>query len=537
MSLDPSEAFSTLLDLLRSEFLLFDDYWNHVDERAISSTKSVYGNLLIDAARINKFKEAETLIDGLPYRASLNGCMVTVSSIDPDVEKSVRLGYMQTEHRMALHMLDLSKFKEEGNAPPFMSDFVQSAFKAGWDKMVEIMNEPVRRFIIRIPENPKLFELFSGNSLFLDELSCLMALNYENYGDYADQEIKINDDVSALDIFKIQRYFRFISYMYQAKLDGIEDKKERDLLTLRSVILVFRHEELLRQIRMVLPEGNVEEVLRLLILDGARTYVDLQYSPFIQMGEHYAVAPRLVADSNLVRNIICSNKLRSKIANSPDPMQQKVVEALITTGFKVRSGFETKIGDRKHETDIFAWRDGMFFIFECKNAYHPCSPHEMRNSYDHIVTGGKQLDTRLDWFRDHVHQASLFKALCWDAEPTDKIYSGIIIANRVFHGATQGRHPVRQAHEFINVILHGVIRVGEELLKFWEGSEFQTTDLATYLTGETIISDQLAVLQPITRITSFGYRSIGFASYSMDLEEAANQFRIRYPVKPELDVT
>jgi hypothetical protein len=266
--------------------------------------------LLIDAARINKFKEAETLIDGLPYRASLKGCMVTVSSIDPDIEKSVRLGYMQTEHRMALHIHALNKSKEEGNAPPSMNDFVQLAFKAGWDKMVEIANEPVRRFIVRMPGSPKFFEIFSENSLFFDELSCLLALNYENYVDHTYQAIKINDDVSSLDILKIQRYFRFLSYVYQAKLDSVEDKKERDLLTLRSVILVFRHEELLRQIRMVLPEGNAEEVLRLLILDGARTYVDLQYSPFIQMGEHYAVAPRLVANSNLVRNIICSNKLR-----------------------------------------------------------------------------------------------------------------------------------------------------------------------------------------------------------------------------------
>src|SRR4051794_30115971 len=100
--------------------------------------------------------------------------MVTVSSIDPDIEKSVRLGYMQTEHRMALHMQALNKSKEEVNAPPSMSDFVQSAFKAGWDKMVEIANEPVRRFIIRMPGGPKFFEIFSGNSLFFDELSCLL---------------------------------------------------------------------------------------------------------------------------------------------------------------------------------------------------------------------------------------------------------------------------------------------------------------------------------------------------------------------------
>jgi hypothetical protein len=155
----------------------------------------------------------------------------------------------------------------------------------------------------------------------------------------------------------------------------------------------------------------------------------------------------------------------------------------------------------------------------------------MRNSYAHIVTAGKQLEVRLNWLRDHAHQATLFKALDWDVPPTDAVYSGIIIANRVFNGATQGKHPVRQAHELINVVLLGEIRMAEETLNFWKRSEFEATDLVAYLKGETIIADQFAALQPITRTIPLGYRSLRFTSYSMDLEESSILLKVRYPVK------
>ncbi|MBL7466266.1 hypothetical protein INQ08_23895, partial [Escherichia coli] len=77
-----------------------------------------------------------------------------------------------------------------------------------------------------------------------------------------------------------------------------------------------------------------------------------------------------------------------------DQMVNAVIDALKSAGFKVESGVELRAGGLDFELDIVAWRDGHLFFFECKNAYHPCSPHEMRNSYDHIKVGRDQLDKR-----------------------------------------------------------------------------------------------------------------------------------------------
>lgn len=527
-----TEAFSTILDLFRKNFELSNDLWNYVDELALQPTMSIYENMLIDAARINEFKTAETLIDGLPYRASIKGAMVTVSSIDPDLEKSVRHGYIQMDLQLALRASALYKAKADGNGPMSLSDFVQSAFEAGMGEMVQVKSKPFTRLVFGMIPTPEFFQPISANHLFLEDILSLLHLSVEDYNEDIIRVTKVNEHVSSMDILKIQRLFGFVSNVYQSKLASVEETWERKQLTLRSVIPIFQHDNLLSLISMVLPEGNAEEVLRLLTLDDAHDYVDLQYTPFIRMGEWYAVAPALLANSNLVRNIICFQNLRPNLIGITDPMQQAVVEALESAGFKVRSGFEANI-DGKRETDILAWRDGVFFIFECKNAYHPCSAHEMRNSFDHIKTAGKQLDIRLDWLRDHAHQVALFRALGWDVPPTDEIQTSIIIANRVFNGYMQGRHPVRQAHELINVVLRGEIRLSEpeRTLLFWKEPAFQTTDLVAYLRGETLIPDHFSMLQPIMHVIPFDQRSLGFESYFMDMKEVADQLMTRYPIK------
>ena len=522
-----AESASTLFDLFRNEFKLSGDCLNYVDEQSLKAKNTTYQTLLIDGVRINKFKEAETFIDGLPYKAVLEDGVVTISSIDPDIEKSVRLGYIQMESQIAVRAYDLSKAKEQGVAPRALNDLVQSAFKAGLNKLVDIVDEPLRRVVFKMPSAPEMFKLFSENNLFIEEIGSLLDLSSDSYGADLYHPIKINDNLSSFDIFKIQRLFRFVSYVYEEKLNNIIDRKERNLLTLRSVIPTFRYDDILFMLRLVLG-NNAEDALRLLTLDEKREYADMQYAPFIKVGELYAVAPRVVANSNLVRNIVCANNLRSHQIGKIDSMQQAVVNALETAGFLVRAEFEPKIAGKKLETDIFAWRDGSLFIFECKNAYHPCSAHEMRNSYDHLKKAEEQLDVRLDLLRNHNHQTSLFQALKWSVSPSDNVYSGIISANRVFNGAKMGTHPVRQAHEFINVVQNGNVRVLDEKFKFWRGDEFQVADLVDYLEGSTIISDQFAALQPFSRTIQFGLKSLQFISFCMDTQELLAQFKAHY---------
>lgn len=522
---DVSEAVSFLLSTYRKIFKLTDESCNKVDENAIKSNNPIYNIMLYNAMLVCKYRDVECLIDGLPYQACVEGRIVRVSSIDAEIEKSVRLGYIQSQKQLLIRAMRLSR----SDAPPSIKDLVESGFGKGIENSIEIVDFPVRRLTFKTLATPETFGLFSRNHLLKEEVESLLALDIENYEDVEKTEYKITENISSMDIFKLQRYFRFLSCLYQRKLKEFSNKEERTLLTFRSNVFIVPKHSLLNQINLIFSDQKkTNDLIDLLTLDENRTFVDLQYTPFIAIGSHYVIAPHIIAVSNIVRNIVCANNLHNKISSGKiDPMQKSVVNALESAGFKVHPEAKPRIDGKELEIDIVAWRDDILFLFECKNAYHPCSTHEMRNSFEHIDKARCQLDIRLETFKKQNNQLSLFKKLNWDLPTTNNIYTGIIIANRVFHGSQLSGHPIRQAHELINVILRGEIKGYEEKMSFWKGPDFQIGDLVSYLKGETIIADQMSALESYQQKFRFGPRSLELLTYRMDDDVLAEKTRAR----------
>jgi len=521
-----SEAASLILSMYRDMFRLTNNICDYVDEKSIKANDSAYDKLLVSAALINKFREAESLVDGLPYQAQIDGRTITVSSIDPDIEKSVRLGYIQTQNQLMIRAINLGKIEP----PPSMKEIIEKNFNDHFGKMINVVYKPFKRIRFETLNTSKVFSLIYNKAPLRDEIESLLALDVDSFESCEDPIYNITDDISSKDIFKLQRYFRFVSCLYQKRLDDFTDNNEKNLMMFRSTVFVLPRTQLINQLNLVfLDYQKTIKIIDLLTLDKSRTFVDLQYTPLILFGDYYVVAPHIVAASNLVRNIICANKFRPRlIANKNDIMQNSVADALKKAGFIVSIEVESKIGGTELEIDIVAWKDNSLFIIECKNAYHPCSAHEMHNSFDHIDKASKQLDIRMGIFRYFENQRALFKKLSWNCAPTKSIYTAIVTANRVFHGAKLNGHPVRQAHEFINVLLHGQISGLKEKYRFWKGPDFQTTDLVSYLKGETIISDQMSALEPYTLRFNFGARSLNILTYLMNASKLEYNTRESY---------
>lgn len=166
---------------------------------------------------------------------------------------------------------------------------------------------------------------------------------------------------------------------------------------------------------------------------------------------------------------------------------------------------------------------------KCKNPYHPCSAHELCTSYGHIKTAKDQLDVRLPWLKDLSNQAKLLKWLGWDVAPTDSVHTGIVTGNRIFTGYRMGDHPVRQAHELINVVLRGEVKVGPtKAVKFWRGPQLDAVDLVDYLNGENIVRRQFEQLQPLERNFVLGEVTLSVRNYVMNLEHAAKDVIAAY---------
>lgn len=166
-----SEAASLVLSMYREMFELTAETCNLVDEKHIKTTDLPYYLLLVMAAKINKFREAEAIVDSLPYQAVLSGTSVTLSSIDPDIEKSVRLGYIQSQFQLIKRLQML----EELDAPVSIKDFVSQGYRTGgFDKIVTIVDKPIRRLTLRLPTSPEIFSLFSTDRRFRDEIENLL---------------------------------------------------------------------------------------------------------------------------------------------------------------------------------------------------------------------------------------------------------------------------------------------------------------------------------------------------------------------------
>lgn len=512
---DLSDAASHILGTYLQMFAIHDQCCDAIDVEGVAGSSPVYERLFLAAIRLTKFKDAETMIDGLPFQATWDRGAVRIASIDPDVEKSIRLGYIQGQTQIALRARHLEA--DEGAALS-VRDMIDRGFERGvFGSLLELVEKPFRRFRLALPTAPEMFQIFRTDKVLRDELQILMMIDADRFSTL-DPHQAITPLVTVMDLLKVQRYFNFISCLYQRKLEEIEDEADRAYLTFASTILVIAHHQLLEQVQLILgDEAKSRAVIDLLTIDYAANQLDLQYTPLIDLGMHYAIAPHVLAASNLPRNVVVANRLRPFALESGDPMVSAVAEAFETAGFLVQSDLRMKISKRDIELDLVAWRDDVLFIFECKNAYHPCSVHETRNSFDHIQVGKDQLDVRREVFSNLDNQKMLFAKLGWEAAPTSRLHTGIVIANRVFHGAGFNGHPVRQAHELINVLTSGTIG-GDADLRFWKSDAFTIDDLVTYLAGDSIAEKQLQAFVRYPIEIDLGGKRLVFESHLFDMQ-------------------
>lgn len=511
---DVSDAASLILDTYRHLFTIEDNCCNQFDAEGVAGNSPIYERLFLAAIRLTKFKDAETMIDGLPFRAESKGGAVRISSIDPEVEKSIRLGYVQGQMQVALR----ARHIPAPDSAMSVREMIDKGFEHGaFGPLLKFAEKPVRRFRLFLPTAPQIFQLFRSDSVFRDEAESLMMIDADTFSEL-DPGQMITPLVCVLDLLKVQRYFNFISCLYQRKLNEIEDEADRAYLTFTSTIPVIPHDKLFEQIQLIFSdEAKSRAVIDLLRIDYSANHLDLQYTPLIDLGTYYAVAPHVLAASNLPRNVIVAKDLRHIALEAGDPMVAAVKATFEAAGFEVRADFEVTIGKKPLELDLVAWRDETLFLFECKNAYHPCSAHEMRNSYDQIQKAKDQLDARREAFSDPANQTKLFGKLGWNVSPTSWVYTGIVTANRIFHGAEFNGHPVRQAHELMNVLATGTIG-GDAELKFWKGDAFTTDDLIAYLGADSIARKQLQAFVRYPIEIDLGGRRLVFESHLLDMQ-------------------
>lgn len=515
-----AEAFSYLFTLFQTNVGEIEK--NHfcvVD----NSKKEFYSKLLIDAAKVCQFNSMEILVDAFQYKALKNGKgEIKIQPIDIDLEKSINLGYIQSNMQMQIRTFCYQKMLPK---IPSILQMANSFLDATEKKFLEIKKKPIARYVLQIPDN-ELLNIFSNDNLFLEDYMSLKALSIE---DYITENEAIHSpvigNITVIDILKIQRFFLFTLSCFHEAFSLHSSKSDRYKIQLQSCVPVFDKNQLITIFdRILLSEIKAEEIVTLLTCNLQDTgHIDIQYSPIIKSADKYMFSPAILASSNLVRNILCLKQARLTMrANSQDPMQTTLANTLKNIGFLTGVEIKRRFNHEELEIDIIAYRDEHLFIFECKNSFHPCNVYELRTSYEHITHAAKQLKKRAEWLNTLSEQKKLFDSLGWkNAIPSDKVITCIAIGNRVFNGYKCNNHPVRQVHELLNLLKSGEIVVTDKKYSIWKGLSFSVDDLVTYLEDGIVIKDMMDSLQLFERKFKIGSKNFSRNKYLIDPQNLA----------------
>lgn len=525
-----AEAFSYILHLMQNE-IRDGNQWIYTDASFYERLDNNYFALLVDAAKLRSVMEIEILVDGMPYSVRCQDDIVEVASLDERLDKSIRLGYIQAELQTSIKVDQIGSEYPEESAEFSIESIVDRAFEIGLGEQVTLISNPLPRYVFGMPLDNRFFAFLTDDGLFKNEYVSIIGAGIENFYQSEVQFHLVSDNVSVIDVMKIQRLFSFIYHTMKKKVEinhSDDDNKKKQLL-INSMVPVIPKPKLKELLSYIVSESCAGAIIKELSLNKERKLTDIQYYPFIDIGEYYVIPPAFVFKSNLLRNMIVGNNPAKRLSGKEDPMQALVVKALEHAGFKVAPEIKSNKGGAI-ENDITCWRDGELFVFECKNAYHPCSNKELTNSYEHIKKAGEQLDLRKSFLQVQAQQLEFTKRCGWDVPFSKVVHTAIITANRLFHGYSVGIHPVRQAHELINVLTNGVIRRSDgHKLRFWEGETFQSRDLHSYLQGKSLIAMQMEQLENHNRDVKIGPLTLRQRSYFMDLKTTVDKAELHFP--------
>jgi len=523
-----SEAYSYLLYLFNSEIGLKGEHLGFTDPEV--GHKSTYLELLNDAASLCEYKEVEVLIESFPYRAKSTSKGIVVEAIEPSLEKSVRLGYMQTEMQLGIRREAFSYHKENNKKIASLNKIAEKVFSRTRDKFVKLITEPIPRYVLMLPKHESIGKFFSEDGVFLEDLSALEFLATEDYVSKKDvSELKVVGNIRVLDILKVQRLMRFAQIGLTHATHQHTPVAEQVNLQLASIVPVYKCKMLVEIVQNAVG-GKAQEIIDFLTCQFDEDYVDIQYTPIIKAGDYYMLSMSVFTGSNLVRNLLShhSKRLALKDPEGNDYMQTRLMESLRNAGFLVQDEFEAGTVANRRETDLIAYKDGRLFLFECKNTYHPCNVFERRTSYQYICYASHQLTLRKEWLSDKVRQVEAFKKLGWDVSPTNDISTCIALGTRVFNGYELNGHPVRSVHEMLNVLDSGIVAIGERRYRLWKSEAFHVEDLLWYLSANGPVKDFSDAMIRAHRSVKIGDTGFLFDTFVLDSEKLGEIIESRY---------
>ncbi len=433
-----------------------DDHFNFLDESAL--VRGLYHNLLVRACKIRRFLDAEILVDAFDYRCTLRGRIVSIVPPSPDLEMSIRLGYVQSEQADQRTRIARILAMREGRLSIFKAaDLFYDRFR---DRIVQIREWPARRYVFLFPDTPDFRAFFSHDGLLVEEQIYLQGILDAELATWDEiKRFEVRKDVSVFDLLKMYRLFTFVRDVATRHLKVLLEQDPG--LGYRSLVPVFRMDELQTLPGWCLPKDTIDTVIDMLSWKrGAEGVVDLQYKPILQGARYYLAPLNITGTINWYRNLAYTQKRRVINVAEEEAASRALSAALGRVSGYVRKGFTTTLGGKDIEIDVVSRFGEYLFVFECKHALHPCNVHELRTSYEHMKKAALTLTRIVDLLSRKDIEAEFYRRLGWDVAPATDIVTCIVSCNGMFPGLSISGHPIRRWTELKNMIESGTVRIG-----------------------------------------------------------------------------
>ena len=535
---DLAEAGSYIIHCFDTDIGLSDAHFNFMDEPGLIA--GLYHKLLVKAAKIRAFLEAEILIDAFDFRFTLRGQTARIEPPYPELEMSIRLGFIQNEQ--ARWNTRIERIAAVNRGQPSLYRVADLFYDRFQDRIAKLVEEPIKRYVFNYPNIPLFRAFFKEDDLLVEEwlyLKEVLAAELVTVEELKDFEVR--NGVTVRDLLKMYRLFGFMGQVTKRHLVNVLEKEP--VLAYRSLVPVFRISQLEQILEWCLPKEAVSGAIDMLSWGShASDTVDLQYRPILR-GQQYCLTPLNTAGAiNWYRNLAYTQRKRVMDSAEEEAASRAVAATLSGVSPHVRKGFQTTLEGKRIEIDVLARFGDYLFVFECKHSLLPCNPHELRTSYDHIKKAASQLTAIKELLAQKEVEAELYRRLSWPLTPASEIITCIVSCNGMFPGLSIGGHPVRRWTELQNMIESGVVSVGsvhftrrdgkvgieadsaeaDELVKgtLWDGPVLTPDFLRKYI-KEALLRDALFnAMVEVERAYQLDRRTLVFSSFALDADAA-----------------
>lgn len=480
-------------------------------------------NIILLGCKIAELQEWEVYMDYFDYQLQKSDRVYTISACDEYFEKSIRLGFVRSQmQKEVLYIKETPNLQDV----PAIAELSNLAIGKLGDILIKTKGKGrEERYVIELPE-PLINAFKENNGFFREEILEIAHCAKELIIPLNELFMKkITKNCTLQDVLLFKRLFVIMDFLAEELL--FKQKNQQKIVN--SLIPGFR-KEILRDLlyKFIGNKEKVEEMLQLFTYEKS-VKLDLQYTPFLAVGDNLLTSISLAAKSNLLRNCIAHSYLTgNQIVNKDD--KEWLVEECKHIFTKKHSEYSvfTNVSftyNKQHgEIDVLIISDNDIFIIECKCPLQPTNNFELRASYDHIIKASKQLDNSKMAFDDDLFRKNYLKAR-GVLDRKRVVHTCILMGNRLFNGYSIHNHPIRYIYELDMVLNNGHIDSTVGVWRVWEREEFSNDDLLNFLSPNyKIAKSSFSSMRKLNEFMFVDGKKVIFETYVYNLLDSIKQY-------------